>query len=259
MRLSQHLTLAINFVIIGISVLVWVLLLINPGHIMTIEHCHVSAAGPSAASLQMLLEMNPFSSQLIGWGMMVIAMMLPKLIIPIQDIYRQSLKRYRFLLSLLFLFGYLTVWMVVGLFMVAVIIGFNLWMPMSNIPALGLLIVAVVWQFSPMKQLFLNKGHDHWTLAAFGWKANKDALFYGVMHGIWCVGSGWAIMLFPMLLSKGHDLAMIVVTFIMISEHLEHPRFPKWNLNLRLRLFKIFIAQTKIRLSYFNLIYRIVK
>jgi predicted metal-binding membrane protein len=249
MRLSQYNRNAINIVIIGVSVLVWIVLLLNPGHIMTIEHCHVSASGASAASLEMLLAMNPFSSQLIGWGMMVLAMMLPKLIAPIQYIYIQSFKRFRFLYSLLFVFGYILVWMVAGVFMVGAIIGLNLLMPMSYIPAIGVFAIALVWQFSPIKQRFLNQGHNHWTLPAYGWAANKGALWYGVMHGVWCVGSGWAIMLFPMLLPKGHNLAMLIVTFIMISEHMEHPRYPQWYISFRLKLAKIIVVQTKIRLK----------
>jgi predicted metal-binding membrane protein len=252
MRLSRNNRIKINFVIIGISILVWVLLLINPGHIMTIEHCHVSASGPSTASLQMLLEMNPFSSQLIGWGLMVVAMMLPKLISPIQSIYIQSFKRYRFLNALLFVLGYIIVWMVAGVFMIGVIIGLNLLMPMSYIPALGVFIIAVVWQFSPIKQQFLNLGHDHRTLSAFGWASFRDSLHFGVMHGVWCVGAGWALMLFPMLLPQGHNLAMIIVTFIMISEHMEHPRFPQWHFNLRLKLLRIIVAQTRIKLIPFS-------
>jgi hypothetical protein len=35
----------------------------------------------------------------------------------------------------------------------------------------------------------------------------------------------------------------------MLSEHMEHPKYPKWNFNLRLRLFKIIAAQTKIKLT----------
>lgn len=249
MKLSQNNRIKINFVIIGISILVWVLLLINPGHIMTMEHCHVSASGPSAASLQMLLEMNPFSSQLIGWELMVIAMMLPKLILPIQSIYIHSFKRYRFLCSFLFVLGYVSAWMVAGIFMVAAIIGLNLLMPMSYIPALGVFIIAVIWQSSPIKQRFLNLGHNHRPLSAFGWPAFRDSLLFGIEHGVWCIGAGWALMLFPMLLPMGHNLAMIIVTFIMISEHLEHPGFPRWHFKFRLKLLRAIIAQTKIKLQ----------
>ena len=248
MRLSGKISTTIGLAILGISILVWILLLMNPGHLMTIQHCPVSASGPSAASFKMLLEMNPFTSLLIGWGLMVVAMMLPKLIVPIQYIYASSFKHRRFLSALLFVFGYIAVWMVVGVFMIALVIGLNLLMPNSYIPAIGLGIIAIVWQFSPIKQRCLNKGHDHWTLAVFGWAANRDAFLFGVMHGVWCVGSGWALMLLPMLLPNGHNIVMIVVTFIMLSEHFEHPQLPRWRMDFRGKLFRIIVAQTQIRL-----------
>lgn len=100
----------------------------------------------------------------------------------------------------------------------------------------------------PYKQRFLNLGHDHYLLSAFGWDASRDALHYGFQHGIWCVGSGWALMLFPMLLPTGHNLAMIIVTFIMLSEHLENPQYPRWEINPRLKVVRYIIAQSKIKL-----------
>lgn len=248
MKLTKNVRLGINLVIIGISAIVWILLLINPDGIMTIEHCHVSAAGPSATSLNMLLAMNPISSQLIGWGLMVVAMMLPKLIFPVQTIYMQSIKRLRFILAFIFVLSYLAVWMVTGVFMVAIIMALNLFMPMSFIPAIAVFLIALIWQFSPIKQRFLNLGHQHQILAAFGWTAFKDASVYGCFHGLWCVGAGWALMLFPMLLPQGHNLAMVIVTFIMISEHMEHPRYPKWEVKYRTKLLRIIVAQVKIRL-----------
>jgi predicted metal-binding membrane protein len=249
MKLSGTERFKIGFVIIGISLVAWLLLLVNPGHIMTMEHCHVSAAGPSAASLNMLLQMNPFSSQLLGWGLMVAAMMLPKLIVPVQAIYLRSLRRYRFRCSSLFVLGYLTVWMIAGVFMVGIIIGLNLLMPGSYLPALGALIIAVVWQFSPVKQKFLNLSHDHYALRAFGWAANRDSLEFGVKHGLWCVGSGWALMLFPMLLPQGHNLAMIVVTYVMIAEHLEHPAAKIWRIRFPVKLLKYTLARTQMKLE----------
>jgi predicted metal-binding membrane protein len=248
MQLSKKTTIQIGVIIFGISILTWVLLLVNPGNIMTIEHCHVSASGPSATSLKMMLEMNPFSSQLFGWGLMVIAMMLPKLILPVQHIYQQSLRRYRFTCATVFILGYITVWMLAGVFMTALILGFNLLFPMSYIPGLIVFTIAVIWQFSPIKQRFLNLSHDHSPLSAFGIAAIKDSFMFGVSHGRWCVGSGWALMLFPMLLPQGHNLAMIIVTFLMISEHFEHPRFPRWEIKYRNRLLRIIIAQTKIKM-----------
>lgn len=248
MELSVTTRRLITFWILGISLLVWIVLLFNPGHIMTVEHCHVSDAGPSKASLQMLLSMNPISSLLLGWGLMVVAMMLPKLLTPIAHIYKRSLKRRRFWSALLFVLGYILVWMVVGVFMNAMTLGAHLLLPNSFIPALLLGIIAILWQFSPIKQRFLNRGHDHWPLSAFGWAASRDAFLFGLMHGVWCVGAGWAIMLFPMLLPAGHNLAMVIVTIVMISEHLEHPQRPRWKINLRLKLIKLAFVRAKIRL-----------
>ncbi len=193
--------------------------------------------------------MNPFSSQLVGWGLMVIAMMLPKLITPIQHIYKFSFRRRRFLSALLFVLGYTTVWMMAGIVMIIARLGLQLLMPNSYYSAIGLGIIAIIWQFSPIKQQYLNRGHDHKILAAYGWQGYQDALLFGVMHGVYCVGSGWAIMLFPMLLPHGHNLAMIIVTFIMLSEHLEHPQVPRWRISFPGKLARIIIAQTQLRLK----------
>ncbi|WP_223608696.1 DUF2182 domain-containing protein [Chryseobacterium sp. OSA05B] len=249
MKTSKRIRYSISVVILSVSALFWVILLFNPGGIMTVKHCHVTLEGPSKASLQMMLQMNPVSDLMIGWTLMVLAMMLPKLIVPVQYIYDRSFKNRRFWSALLFILGYTAVWIVMGFFMNMIIIGLNLLLPNSYIPALGVGIIAVIWQFSPIKQKCLNRGHDHAPLAAFGSEADRDAFMFGIMHGVWCVGAGWALMLFPMLLPSGHNLAMIVVTFIMISEHMEHPRFPGWHFSFRLKLLRVIIAQTKLNLK----------
>lgn len=239
MKLSSETSYSINTVVIVISLITWVILLFNPGQIMTVEHCHVSRSGPSAESLSMLLAMNPIQSQLVGWLLMVIAMMLPKLIGPIQHIYVHSFKKNRFAAAMLFVLGYILVWTLAGIIMILAIIAFQLYFPDSFYPAIAIGVIAIVWQFSPIKQRFLNQGHNHHTLSAFGFSMCKDSLSFGIAHGISCVGSGWALMLFPMLLPVGHNLAMIVVTFIMLSEHMEFPQKPEWKVNLRLKLFRI--------------------
>ncbi|MEM0578761.1 DUF2182 domain-containing protein [Flavobacterium polysaccharolyticum] len=240
---------AINTVILVLSILFWIILLLNPGNIMSVKHCHVTLEGPSPDSLQMLLDMNPFSGLMIGWTVMVFAMMLPKLAMPIQNIYETSFKHNRFFIAFLFVLGYAIIWIAVGVLMNIAIIGLNLLMPKSFFPAIMVGLIAIIWQFSPIKQKYLNRGHNHTILAAFGWASYRDALHFGIMHGIFCVGAGWALMLFPMLLPQGHNLAMFLVTFIMISEHMEHPKLPRWHFSLRLKLLKILIAQTKIRIK----------
>lgn len=237
----------ITAAILIISAIFWMILLLDPGGILGIKHCHMTTGGASNVSLKMMLQMNPFSDMMTGWILMVLAMMLPKLISPVQYIYARSLKKRRFWLSLLFVLSYSMVWTIMGMIMNAVILGFNLLLPGgSYLPALIVGVIALIWQFSPVKQLCLNRGHDHRSIAAFGWDADRDVLKFGIMHGIWCIGSGWALMLFPMLLPEGHNLSMIVVTVIMISEHMEHPRYPRWYFDFRLKLIRIMVGRIKI-------------
>jgi len=249
MRLAGRTRKAISLTILGCSMAAWVLLVLNPGHILGVVHCHISDAGPSTASLQMLLFMNPTSSLLTGWGLMVVAMMLPKLIMPVCYIYVKALKRRRLISALLFIFGYVGVWMTVGVLMIAAILSINLLVPGSYVPAIVVAVITVGWQFSPVKQYCLNRGHEHPLFAAFGWPAFRDALFFGVKHGLWCVGSGWALMLFPMLLPVGHHLAMAFVTFVMLSEHWEHPQLPRWRIRLHGKLTRMLLAQTQITIK----------
>ncbi len=182
-----------------------------------------------------------------GWILMVMAMMLPKLIIPIRIIINQSFKNMGFLLVLLFVTGYILMWAVAGFILNIFIIFVNIQMPGSFTPAVILGIITFIWQFSPMKQKCLNKGHYHPVLAAWGLKAYRDAFSFGLTHGFWCVGAGWALMLFPMVLPQGHHFAMLIVTFIMLSEHMEHPQVPRWRIDLRLKLLRIIIPENSVR------------
>ena len=252
MRPSKYAKSVIFIVIIGISLMAWSCLLFKPTEIFVSSFCSPGTIITSKASFAIFLALNPFINLFIGWMVMVIAMMLPKLIMPIEYIYVKSLRRNRLIFAILFSMSYVFIWAIVGLFMVTIILLSNWLFPNSILPAIIVGSLAIIWQFSPLKQKFLNFGHAHQPLSVFGLKAIKDIVLFGIMHGIWCVGSGWAIMLFPMLLHDGHNVAMLVVSLIMISEHLDHPRVPKWQLTFRLTLFQYFYNQAIIRISKFK-------
>lgn len=248
MTLSPGERAGIAIPILLMSAVAWVMLLVNPGGIMTFAHCPVTDSGVSPASFQMLLAMNPVSSMTAGWALMLVAMMSPTLIAPVDHILKRSFKRRRAQSVTLFVVGYAAIWMAAGGVLVTAKLMLNLLAPSSYLPAVGLGIVALVWQCSPIKQRCLNRGHNHSELAAFGIAADLDALRFGITHGAWCVGSCWALMLFPMLLLEGHFAAMAAVTFLIISERLEQPRPLSWSLRFRGKLMRILIAQTRIRL-----------
>ncbi len=238
----------VNLLILLLSAAAWVLLLFNPGS-MTLAHCPVTDSGASPASVRMLLAMNPVSTLAAGWALMLVAMMTPTLMSAIHHVRERSFKRRRGRSVALFAAGYGAVWMAAGVLLMAAVLALNLLAPQSYLPAAATLVVAFVWQCSPLKQRCLNRGHNHGALAAFGLRADRDALRFGLTHGVWCVGSCWALMLLPMLLAQGHFAAMAVVTYVMTSERLEQPGSLGWRLRFPGKLMRILVAQTRIRLQ----------
>ena len=106
-------------------------------------------------------------------------------------------------------------------------------------------IVGLVWQISPLKQRCLNRGHAHPQLAAFGRAADIGAFRFGLMHGVWCVGSCWAPMLLPLLVTQWHLAAMAAVTLWLSAERLEQPSFPRWGLRVPLKAARIAVARMR--------------
>ena len=237
----------ITFLILLLSAITWVMLLVSPLGV-TLNHCPVSDSDRSLASFQMLLQMNPISSLVIGWTVMLIAMMLPTLIQPIHHVRERSFKRRRLRSVALFVAGYAVIWMLAGALLLTTIMVLNWVLPGSYLPPIIVGTIALVWQCSPTKQRCLNRSHNHRALKAFGVAADLDALRFGIAHGVWCVGSCWALMLLPMVITEGHLAAMAAVSFLMISERLERPMPLAWRLSLRGKLLRILIAQTRIRL-----------
>lgn len=213
-----------------LSAITWVLLVTAPGGIAVHPHLHAAASSPMplGASLEMLLAMNPPATLAMGWVLMLIAMMAPVLIMPIRHIRQRSFARRRTRFTALFVAGYGVIWLAAGVVVLAIELAIKILAPQSYLPAIALFVVALVWQFSPIKQRCLNGCHASSELSAFGAAADRDALAFGVAHGISCAGSCWSLMLFPMLLPEGHTVAMGAVSFLIFSERLEHPMPPSW-------------------------------
>jgi predicted metal-binding membrane protein len=237
----------VSYAVLTISVVAWILLLAGPA---TLTHCAMAASGAVEwrASFRMLVAMNPLASLAAGWGLMLAAMMAPVLIPPIRHVWLQSFEHRRARSIGLFIAGYAAIWLAAGALMLAGELAASLLVRQWHLPLTGALI-ALLWQFSPIKQQCLNRGHDHPPLIAFGFAADRDALRFGVSHGIWCVGACWALMMFPMLLPRGHVAAMAAVAFLIFSERLEHPVWPHWGWRVSSKLMRIIFVQTRIRLN----------
>jgi predicted metal-binding membrane protein len=208
--------------VLAVSLIAWIVLLLQP---RVSSCCSVNAAG---LSWEILLAANPPRSLAGNWALMLIAMMAPMLVAPIYHIRISSFARRRVRSTMLFAAGYGIVWMAVGVGLVMGELAATWLMPQSYLPAMIIGLIAVVWQASPFKQRCLNRCHSHRPLAAFGIAADLDVLRMGLEQSLWCVGSCWAAMLFPMLLPEGHFIAMATVAALMFCERLDPPRAPSW-------------------------------
>jgi predicted metal-binding membrane protein len=91
------------------------------------------------------------------------------------------------------------------------------------------ILIAAFWQISPAKQASLNQCHRKPPLAAFGLRAEVDALAYGITHGSSCVGTCWALMLLPFVAGGvAHWLLMVALTLLALLERTRAPMVPQW-------------------------------
>ena len=227
-----------------ISAAAWILLVIEPGGMAL--HPHYSGAMPG---LDMLRAHNPPVLMAAGWALMLAAMMAPLLIAPVSHIRDRSFAKRRARAVGLFAVGYAAIWMAAGVMLLALALAVRLIAPVSPVPLALATVIALVWQFSPVKQRCLNRCHAHAKLAAFGRVADLDALRFGLTHGIWCAGSCWALMLLPLLISRGHIVVMALVALWLFAERLDVPMPPRWGLRGPGKAARIVVAQTRMRLQ----------
>jgi predicted metal-binding membrane protein len=200
----------------------WLALLFGPGVMHGHDHVAFLAAALPSDFGRMLPTLLP------GWFTMLAAMMPPALISSVVYIRSRSFASRRHRSVILFVAGYLAVWTIALAVLIPIQVAVRSLVSQPWLGAAVVTVVALVWQCCPFKQVCLNRCHSHRGLAAFGYAADRDALRFGVKHGFYCVGSCWALMLLPMLLSVGHLAAMAIATVLIFGERVERPRLPNW-------------------------------
>jgi len=174
------------------------------------------------------------------WLLMLTAMMSPVLIAPLRHLGSRSLPGHRFAARAMFVVAYAAVWCGSGVLLLMVADVLDRLGAAAPV-AIG---VAVLWQFTPVKQQCLNGHHSRPSLAAFGWQAELAALRFGARLGAWCVGSCWTLMLLPLVLTS-HPLAVMgVVTLWIWAEQLEFPGLARWRVRVPTRAILVARAAT---------------
>jgi predicted metal-binding membrane protein len=173
-----------------------------------------------------------FSSFLVAWAVMMVAMMFPA-VAPLVLIFRtisaqRATAGRAFAPTWIFIAGYLVVWTTIGaLSWVLVQLGSDLagrigdadrgtWAPL----ALGAtLAVAGVYQFTPLKKVCLHQCQSPFSFVMTRWREGRWGAFrMGFVHGAYCLGCCWA--LFAVLVAAGvMSLAwMLLLTLVVFAE-----------------------------------------
>jgi predicted metal-binding membrane protein len=179
-----------------------------------------------------------------SWMLMMAAMMSPLVIAPTQHVHNRSFSRRRGRAVLLFLVSYGAVWTVIGFGLMWLISAVGVRASGWAVVVAGL--IALMWQVSPLKQWCLNRCHGHRELVAFGAAADVDAVRFGLQHAVWCVGSCWALMLLPMALMRGHEIAMAAAGLWLFAERLERPAAARWGWRGPRKAVRIVVGQAKM-------------
>jgi predicted metal-binding membrane protein len=256
MTLAAHERLQVRVPLLLLSATAWILLRVEPsGTVMPTHHIAamqgmVPMQGVTrSVSLDRVLAHSSPASLALGWALMLAAMMLPLLSAPVRHVRARSFAQRRARAIMLFIMGYAMIWMAAGVVLLALSVVVQLIPLESSLLVALVAFIALVWQCSPVKQRCLNRGHAHPELAAFGAAGDIDALRFGFRHAVWCVGSCWALMLLPLLVSHGHIPVMAAVALWLAAERLDRPLTPRWRLRGPGKAMRIAVAQARMRVQ----------
>jgi predicted metal-binding membrane protein len=240
-------------VLLGLSnLLAWLLLAIDPRSLALPAFCTdevLWTTMPLSASLDLALVFNSPAQLISGWTLMVVAMMSPLIVAPLRRVRERSFARRRARAMLLFVAGYMAVWMIAGLILQSMALALR-WAVFAKLACVGLAVaIAIVWQVAPAKQWCMNRCHRRPPLAAFGAAANRDAFEFGLTNGVACVGTCWALMWLTLFVGQDHILAMIAVTLFIIAERLDSPGPAVWAWRVPNKALRLVSIQARMRLG----------
>lgn len=151
-----------------------------------------------------------FDQRWLGWLLMVVAMMFPGQVNSVRLTAFASFDQRRHLAVSEFLLGYLGVWATVGAAGLALSIQFA----QTNLSLAALVLLICGWELTRTKRRAWMQCHRVPIVRPAGHAADLSCLRWGVVQGIGCVGSCWALML-PMLLPN-HPPLMMWLAFVLV-------------------------------------------
>jgi predicted metal-binding membrane protein len=170
-------------------------------------------------------EVGALAFFMVGWALMMLAMMLPTATTLLDAVGRLADDRRRSIrLQSLAAAGFVGAWMAMGyVFRVgdlpihALVDTFG-WV--ARVLPAGALLFAGLYQFSSLKHRCLTVCRSPSTLVYKHWRGRgpRDALHVGLAYGISCVGCCWALMLVLFALGAASIVWMLAFGVLMAAE-----------------------------------------
>lgn len=208
-----HRTLLVGAVGV-VSLSAWIMLWQNGAALHGSTHAHHAGSGV------VLLFVS-------SWTVMTLAMMLPSSV-PLLATFHTIVGRRpeRAVLIALVVLGYLAVWAAVGfVFYGAGVVlhqaTASAWLQTHARFSGSILLVAGVYQFTPLKSRCLDKCRSPLSFVLGHWQGQHDrrnAFRLGAHHGLFCVGCCWALMLLMFIVEVGSLAWMLMLGVIMAIE-----------------------------------------
>ncbi|WP_442870123.1 copper chaperone [Bradyrhizobium sp. CCBAU 45394] len=201
-----------RFVILP-SALAWAIILALPFFGGPTDICTARSSGQDIVSRYLVPQLL--------WLLMISAMMVPLAAPQIKILAARSRTARRGRSVVLFLLGFVSLWMCAGLCLtiVADIIG---WPRSGDRMGLSALyFTAAMWQLSDLKRRALNRCHHVAPARSLGRTADRDAFRNGVLHARYCVSSCFLTMA-PLSVTRLGPTAMLAVFAILLAERADH-------------------------------------
>jgi predicted metal-binding membrane protein len=163
-----------------------------------------------------------------AWVVMMAAMMLPSAA-PLVLLYRAAGADRRAANTVPLVAGYLLAWAVFGAFVYAaqqalgaVVLASPTLADASPYAVAGILAIAGVYQFTPLKQACLRECRSPLDFLMHRWRGAGafDALRLGVEHGAYCVGCCWGLMAVLVIAGAMSLLWVVLIALIIFVEKL---------------------------------------
>ena len=165
----------------------------------------------------------------LGWTLMVFAMMLPTtipLILSFHNLINDEPNHKTLIISLII--GYVGIWSALGLAVHIIHTAIHLIASQYVITSgTTRIIVAIalalcgLYQFTNLKYQCLIKCRSPFSFILAQWHGNssiKQALFLGYKHGVYCIGCCWTLMMLMFLTGSTNLLLMMMIGGIMAVE-----------------------------------------